>query len=149
MRVLLRDDVAGVGKRGDIVEVARGFARNYLIPTGRALLASTRMEAQAIAMRRSRDLRNARDRDAARAVADVLRAATVTVSARAAAEGRLFGSVSATDVVEAIAAQTGAILDRHQVHLAEPIKTIGTHPVPVRLHDEVEAEVTVEVVPLT
>ncbi|HXQ62243.1 MAG TPA: 50S ribosomal protein L9 [Acidimicrobiales bacterium] len=149
MKVLLRDDIAGVGKRGDIVEVARGFARNYLLPTGRALVAGTKIEKQAAAMRRSRDLRNTQDRDAARSVAEILRAATITVSARAAAEGRLFGSVSAADVAEAIGAQTGAEVDRHRVALAEPIKTVGTHVVPVELHDEVTAEVTVEVVAST
>jgi large subunit ribosomal protein L9 len=147
MKVLLRDDIAGVGRRGDIVEVARGFARNYLFPSGRALAAGDRMETQATAMRRGRDLRNVADRDAARAVAQVLGATTVTVTARAAAEGRLFGSVSAADVADAITAQTGADIDRHKVTLAEPIKTVGTHVVPVQLHDEVSADVTVEVVP--
>lgn len=146
MRVLLRDDIAGVGKRGDIVEVAKGFARNYLLPTGRALVAGDKIEKQAVSMRRGRDLRNIQDREAARSVAGMLGATTVTVSARAAAEGRLFGSVSAADVAEAITAQTGAEVDRHRIGLAEPIKTVGTHVVPVQLHDEVDAEVTVEVV---
>jgi large subunit ribosomal protein L9 len=146
MKVLLRDDIDGVGKRGDVVDVARGFARNFLLPTGRALVAAPKMETQAAAMRRSRDLRNTQDRDAARTVADILGAATVTVSARAASEGRLFGSVSAADVADAINAQTGAEVDRHRVSLAEPIKTVGTHVVPVVLHDEVTAAVTVEVV---
>jgi large subunit ribosomal protein L9 len=146
MRVLLRDDIDGVGKRGDIVEVARGFARNYLLPTGRALVAGSKIEKQAVAMRRGRDLRNTHDRDAARSVAGVLGATTVTVSARAAAEGRLFGSVSAADLADAITAQTGAEVDRHRISLPEPIKTVGTHVVPVQLHDEVTAEVTVEVV---
>jgi large subunit ribosomal protein L9 len=146
MKVLLRDDIDGVGKRGDIVEVAKGFARNYLLPTGRALVAGPKIETQAQSMRRSRDLKNVADRDAARSVAGILGAATVTVTARAAAEGRLFGSVSAADVAEAINAQTGAEIDRHKIGLAEPIKTVGTHVVPVQLHDEVSAEVTVEVV---
>ena len=80
MRVLLRDDVSGVGKKGDIVEVAKGFARNYLLPTGRALMAGEKIETQAVAMRRGRDLRNVADRDAARSVAGILGATTVTVS---------------------------------------------------------------------
>jgi large subunit ribosomal protein L9 len=147
MKVLLRDDIDGVGKRGDIVVVARGFARNYLLPTGRALVAGSKIEKQAEAMRRGRDLRNTQDRDAARTVADVLGSATITVSARAAAEGRLFGSVSAADVADAINAQLGTEVDRHQVSLTEPIKTVGTHVVPVQLHEDVNAEVTVEVVP--
>jgi large subunit ribosomal protein L9 len=146
MKVLLRSDVDGVGKRGDIVDVARGFARNYLLPTGRGLLAGDKIEKQAESMRRGRDLRNTQDRDAAKSVAAILSAATVTISARAAAEGRLFGSVSAGDVAEAISAQTGAEVDRHSVTLAEPIKTVGTHVIPVQLHDQVSADVTIEVV---
>lgn len=146
MRVLLRSDVDGVGKRGDIVDVAKGFARNFLFPTGRALVASSRVETQAATMRRARDLRDAKDREAAEVVAGVLRAATVTVSARAGAEGRLFGSVTAADVAEALEAQTGAVVDRRRIHLAEPIKSVGTHVVPVRLHGDVDVDLTVEVV---
>ena len=146
MKVLLRDDIAGVGRRGDIVEVAKGFARNYLLPTGRALMAGEKIESQAVAMRRGRDLKNVADRDAARSVAEILGATTVTVSARASAEGRLFGSVSAGDIADAVSAQTGAEIDRSKVTLAEPIKNVGTHVVPVQLHDEVGTAVTVEVV---
>ncbi|HTZ09085.1 MAG TPA: 50S ribosomal protein L9 [Acidimicrobiales bacterium] len=146
MRVVLRGDVSGVGKKGDVVEVAKGFARNYLFPTGRALVASDRIENQAAAMRRARDLRDARDRDSALTVAGVLTGATVTIRARAGAEGRLFGSVTAADVADAVAAQTGATVDRRRVQLAEPIKSVGTHLVPLRLHADVVAEVTVEVV---
>ena len=149
MKVLLRDDIAGVGKRGDIVDVAKGFARNYLLPTGRALLAGEKIETQAVAMRRGRDLRNVADRDAARSVAAILGSTTVTVAARASAEGRLFGSVSAADVAQAVTAQTGAEIDRAKVSLSEPIKNVGTHVVPVQLHDDVEVEVTVEVVAST
>jgi large subunit ribosomal protein L9 len=146
MRVLLRDDVAGVGKKGDIVEVARGFARNYLIPTGRGLVAKAGTEAQATAMRRARDLRDAQDREAAEAVAAVLTDATITISARAGTEGRLFGSVTAADIAEAIEAQTRVVVDRRKVHLTEPIKSLGSHVVPVRLHGDVESALTVEVV---
>jgi large subunit ribosomal protein L9 len=146
MRVLLRSDVSGVGNKGDIIEVADGFARNFLFPTGRALVASDGVEAQATAMRRSRALRDAHDKEAAQSVADVLGAATVTITARAGAEGRLFGSVTAADVADAAQAQTGAVLDRRRIHLAEPIKSVGTHVVPVHLHAEVDAEITVEVV---
>ena len=149
MKVLLRDDIAGVGRRGDIVDVAKGFARNYLLPTGRALVAGPKIETQAGAMRRGRDLKNVADRDAARSVAEILGATTVTVSARASAEGRLFGSVSAADIADAVTAQTGAEIDRSKVSLSEPIKSVGTHVVPVQLHDEVEVEVTVEVVAST
>ncbi len=146
MRVLLRDDISGVGKKGDIVEVAKGFARNYLFPTGSALVATGGVEAQAAAMRKARALRDAQDRESAQAVAGVLGAATVKITARAGTEGRLFGSVTTADVAEAIQAQTGAVIDRRKIELAEPIKSVGSHVVPVKLHAEVDAEVTVEVV---
>jgi large subunit ribosomal protein L9 len=146
MKVLLRSDISGVGKKGDIVDVAKGFARNFLFPTGSALVASEGIEAQAASMRKSRALRDAQDKESAQAVAEVLGAATVTITARAGAEGRLFGSVTTTDVADAVEAQTGAVLDRRKIHLAEPIKSVGTHVIPVRLHGEVDAELTVEVV---
>lgn len=146
MRVLLRSDVDGVGKRGEVVEVAKGFARNYLFPTKRALVATTRSEPQATAMRRARDLRDTRDREAAQTVSQVLTGATVTVIARAGAGGRLFGSVTASDVAEAVEAQTGAVIDRRKIHLVEPIKSLGTHLVSLALHSDVQVELTIEVV---
>jgi len=146
MKVLLRSDIAGVGKKGEIVEVAKGFARNFLFPTGSALVATGGIEAQAASMRKSRALRDAQDKESAQHVAGVLGAATVTISARAGAEGRLFGSVTTTDVAEAVEAQTGAVLDRRKIHLPEPIKSVGTHVIPIRLHSDVDAELTVEVV---
>jgi large subunit ribosomal protein L9 len=147
MRVLLRNDIDGVGRRGDVVEVSGGFARNYLVPTGRAVEAPPGIDAQAAAMRRSRDLRDAKDKDSAGVVAAAVTAKPVTVSARAGAEGRLFGSVTASDIADAIQAQTGAVVDRRRIVLSEPIRSVGTHTVNVLLHPEVESEVTVEVTP--
>ncbi len=147
MPIRLRDDVEGLGKRGDIVTVARGFARNFLMPAGRAIEATPAMAGQAASMRRGRDLRDAKDREAAESVASKVAGVNVTVTARAAPEGRLFGSVTAADVIEAIRGRTGAELDRRQVLLEEPIKSVGTHTVPVRLHSDVATEITVEVVP--
>jgi len=146
MRVLLRSDISGVGKKGDVVEVAKGFARNYLFPTGSALLATGGVEAQAASMRRSRALRDAQDKEEAQTVAGVLNDATVTITARAGAEGRLFGSVTTIDIADALQAQTGAVIDRRKIQLPESIKSLGTHVVPVRLHPEVDVEVTVVVV---
>jgi len=147
MKLLLRSDVNGVGKKGDVVEVADGFGRNYLLPKGFAVLATRGGEAQAVAMRRSRDQRDAADRSAASDIAAKLVPAVIAVSARAKAEGDLFGSVSVTDVVEAVAAQTGIDLDRHSIHIDEAIKTVGTHSVSARLHPEVQFQITVEVSP--
>jgi large subunit ribosomal protein L9 len=147
MEVILRSDIASLGKKGDIVDVATGYARNYLLPQGLALRASSGAVAQAGAMRRSRDIRDARERAAGEEVAKVLVPAIITIGVRAGSEGRLFGSVTATDVVEAVQAQTGIELDRRKLHLDEPIKSLGTHQVPVKLHNDVEFAVTLEVVP--
>ncbi|MDA8290237.1 MAG: 50S ribosomal protein L9 [Actinomycetota bacterium] len=146
MKVVLRADVSGVGKRGDIVEVSDGHARNYLVPTGRAIAASEGVTGQAAAMRRSRDLRDAKDREAAEAVAQRLVPMVITIPARAGREGRLFGSVTATDVVDAVRAQAGVEVDRHRLLDHEPLKSLGTHEIGVRLHSEVEFRLTVEVV---
>ena len=146
MKLVLRSDVAQVGKKGDIVDVADGYGRNFLVPKGLAFPASAGVEAQATAMRRNRDVRDATDRAAAQEVATSLVPKVVTIAARAGAEGKLFGSVTTHEIVDAVAAQTGVELDRRQVHLDEPIKTLGTHLVPAKLHAEVEFPITVEVV---
>jgi large subunit ribosomal protein L9 len=146
MKVLLRDDVPGTGRRGDIVEVAGGFARNFLLPQGRAIEATAGVTDQAAAMRRGRDLREAKDREAAEAQAALLAGAVVTVTARAGGNGRLFGSVGQADIAAAIQADKGVELDRHHVVLDEPLKETGTFEVPVQLFTDVTTFVTVEVV---
>jgi len=146
MRLVLRNDVDGVGKKGDIVDVADGYARNFLVPRGRAFQATKGVVAQAAAMRRTRDLKDAKDRAAAETVARELVAKVITVKAKAGSEGRLFGSVTTSDIAEAVASQSGANIDRRRLELDEPIRHLGTHEVPVRLHPEVQFRVTVEVV---
>lgn len=148
MRVVLRNDVDNLGKRGDIREVSDGYARNYLLPKGQAIVAGTGVEAQATAMRRARDRRDARDRESAVTVARQLVPVVIRIPARAGAEGKLFGSVTSTEVVAAVAEQTGFELDRRRLHLDEPIRSLGIHEVPVKLHADVEFRVTVEVVRL-
>ena len=145
-KVILRADVDGVGKRGDICEVSNGYARNFLLPRGLAITASDGAVNQAAAMRRSRDLRDAADRSAAEEVARTLVARTITISAKAGAEGKLYGSVTSADVVEAVSSQVGVDLDRRQLQLAEPIKALGSHQVPVKLHSDVQFPITVDVV---
>ena len=146
MKVLLRGDVDGIGRRGDIVDVADGYARNFLIPGGLGLVATPGIQAQATSMRRARDLREASDRQAAEAKARVLAGTTLRVSARASSTGRLFGSVGAAEVVDAARAQKGVEIDRHAVVLEEPIKATGTYEVVVRLFGNVVTPVMVEVV---
>ena len=145
MRVVLRADVDSLGKKGDIIDVADGYARNFLIPRGTAIKATKGVDKQAAQMRRSRDLKDAQDRSAAEVVARTLVPAVIKVSAKAGAEGKLFGSVTAADLVQAVSEQTGVVLDRRKVHLEEPIRSVGTHEVPVKLHADVEFRVTVEV----
>jgi large subunit ribosomal protein L9 len=145
MRLVLRSDVANVGKKGDIVDVAAGFGRNFLLRRGLAFQATEGASAQATAMRRSRDLNDAKERSAGEEVARVLVPKVIMITAKAGAEGRLFGSVTTADVVDAVASQTGIELDRRKLNLVEPIKTLGTHEVPARLHPEVEFAITVEV----
>jgi len=145
MKLLLRSDVDGVGKKGDIVDVADGFGRNYLVPRGFAIKATMGVEAQAKSMRRSRDLKDATDRGAAEEIAKTLVPAVILITAKASGEGKLFGSVSATDLVDAVKAQTGVELDRRTLSLDEHIKTVGTHSVPAKLHNDVQFQITVEV----
>lgn len=147
MRVVLRADLERIGKRGDILEVADGYARNYLVPHGLAIPATEGIEQQANAMRRSRDLKDAKDREGAEAIARKLVPMVITVPARAGAEGKLFGSVTVHDLIEAVEEQAGVGIDRHRIVSAEAIKTVGTHAVTVRLHPEVQFQITIEVVP--
>jgi large subunit ribosomal protein L9 len=145
VKLLLRSDVQGVGKKGDIVDVADGFGRNYLLPKGFAVTAAPGVEAQAASMRRSRDLKDAADRSAAEEIAKTLVPKVVTLQARASGEGKLFGSVGAAEIVDAVREQTGIELERRHLLLDEPIKTTGSHAVPARLHSDVQFQITVEV----
>lgn len=144
-KVILRADITNLGKRGDVLEVSDGYARNYLLPRGLALPATDGAMSQAGAMRRARDIRDAQERSSAETVASTLVPKTITIRAKAGSEGRLFGSVTAGDVVDAISAQTGIALERRTVTLPEPIKQLGTHSVSVKLHADVQFPVTVDV----
>ena len=146
MKVILRADVAEVGKRGDICDVSNGYARNFLLPRGLAIKATDGAVSQAASMRRSRDLRDAEDRSAAEVVARALVARTITITAKAGAEGKLYGSVTSADITAAVAEQAGVELDRKKLQLHDALKTLGSHQVPVKLHSDVEFPITVEVV---
>lgn len=145
MQVILRNDVAGLGKRGDIVDVADGHARNFLLPKGHAIKASAGAVAQAAKMRRARDLRDASDREAATTVATTLVPKVITISAKA-HDDKLFGSVHDADIVAAVQAQTGISLDRKVITIDEPIRTLGQHRVTASLHADVSFPITLEVV---
>ncbi len=146
MRLLLRSDVDGLGHKGVLVDVADGFARYFLVPTGLALPATKGVEAQADAMRRTRQIKDSADREAAEEIAARLVALPITIAAKSGDEGRLFGSVTTSEIADAINEQASVELDRKVLSLAEPIKSLGTHSVQVKLHADVEFPVTVEVV---
>ena len=146
MRVVLRTDLDHVGKRGDIVDVADGYARNFLLPKGHAIAATSGVSAQAAAMRKARDLKDAKDREAAEVVARTLVPMVIRIPAKAGSGGKLFGSVTTADIADAVSQQAKVNLDRRRLHLDEPIKSTGTHEVPVKLHSDVEFRITVEVV---
>lgn len=145
VKLILRDNVAGLGRRGDVVEVAPGYARNYLVPRGLAIAATDGSQAQAEVMRRKQSIQDAKDREGAEELAKTLVARSFAVSARAGSGGKLFGSVTAVEIAAAIAKQSGIEVDRKSIHLDEHIKTTGTHQVQVRLHSDVEIPLTVEV----
>jgi large subunit ribosomal protein L9 len=146
MKVLLRSDVHGLGRRGDIVTVKSGYARNFLLPSGAALVASTSTETQAALMRRARDVLDAKSREAAEAQKALIEQSTLTIAARASANGRLFGSIGETDIVNAIRTATGISLDRHAIFLGEHLKEVGNATATATLFDGVTANVNVEVV---
>ncbi len=145
MKVVLRADVEGLGRKGDVCEVAAGFARNYLVPKGLALKSSPGAEQQAEAMRRSAALRRAADRADAEEIAVRLAPAVLSVAARAAETGHLYGSVGPADIVAAIESQVGAVVDPAAVMLETPIREVGSHTVVFHLHADVEVPVIVEV----
>jgi large subunit ribosomal protein L9 len=146
MKVVLRADIETLGNKGDLLEVSDGYARNYLVPRGLAIRATKGVVKQAEAMRRNRTARDARDREAAQAVADQLTDRRIEITARAGEGGRLFGSVTSTDVATAVHTQVGVEIDRRHLSMPEPLKELGTAEVPLRLHPEVEVKLRVEVV---
>ncbi len=146
MRVLLRKDIDGVGRRGDIVDVKGGYARNFLLPSGSALVASDGVAQQASSMRRTRDLKDAQDLTAAQTQKAAIESRKLIIPARASAQGKLFGSVGQAEIVSALSTQAGVEVDRAQVLLDEHLKELGAATVVIRLFGDVEATANVEVV---
>ncbi|QHC02387.1 50S ribosomal protein L9 [Epidermidibacterium keratini] len=147
MKLILTNEVSGLGAPGDVVEVKGGYARNYLIPRGFAMLATKGAEKQIAQIKRAREVRDVRDLDHAKQIAAELAALTVRHAARAGDDGRLFGSLTATDVVEAVSAAGGPQLDRRRIELPGHVKTTGKHEVSVKIHEDVTGRFTIEVVP--
>ena len=146
MKLILTHDVPNLGAPGDVVEVKDGYGRNFLVPQGLAIQATKGAEKQVATIRRAREVREVRDLGHAKEIQAQLAGLEVTLPARAGNGGRLFGSVTTSDVVEAVSKAGGPTLDRRLVTLGAPIKAVGSHTATVRLHTEVEATVTISVV---
>ncbi len=141
-RVVLLEAVEGLGGPGDVVEVAGGYARNYLLPRGLALPATEGNVRHARSVREARAKKAERERNRALELASQLERMRVVIKAKAGEGGRLFGSITTQHVVEAVAAAGGPILDRRRIQLLQPIRSTGTHEARVQLHPEVEARLT-------
>lgn len=146
MQVILKNDVSGLGRRGDIVTVAPGYFRNYLLPKGLGYKATPGAEAEAEAMRRASALRDAESRSDAEEIATTLVPKVITIAARTDDGGHLYGSVGMGDILAAIDEQAGVSIDRKALKLESPLKTLGTHHVTAQIHTDVQFPVTVEVV---
>jgi large subunit ribosomal protein L9 len=145
VKVVLREDVEHLGRKGDLLDVADGYGRNFLVPRGLAMRATKGVVAQAEAMRRNRQARDTRDRESAEELAGRLGGSVLRVGVRAGEGGKLFGSVTSADLADALRAQTGIEVDRRLIELDEPIKELGPREVPVRLHPDVAATLRIEV----
>ncbi|MBI1987418.1 MAG: 50S ribosomal protein L9 [Nitrospinae bacterium] len=145
MRVILKEEVFNLGQPGQVVEVAAGYARNYLLPRGLALSATSPNLKLFEQQRKTLEVRLDKSRQEAEALARRLAGITCTIPVRVGEQDRLFGSITSQDIVACIE-QKGIQLDRKRVQLDSPIRTIGLHSVPIRLHPEVKAELKVEVV---
>ena len=145
MKLILTREVSGLGTAGDIVDVADGYGRNYLVPRGDAIAWTKGGEKQIAQIRRARDSRVIRDRGHAAEIKNQLEQLNVILTARAGEGGRLFGSISSADIAGAVKAAGGPLLDRKTVHLPGHVKTTGTFDVTVELHPDVVATVPVKV----
>jgi len=145
MKLILTQEVTGLGAPGDVVEVAGGYGRNYLVPRGLAMRWTRGAEKQIELIKRARSAREIRGLDDAREAATRLASLQVRLQTRAGGGGRLFGSVSTSDIAAAVKAAGGPELDRRRIEIKNPIKTVGAHQVTVRLHPEVTATLDVEV----
>jgi large subunit ribosomal protein L9 len=146
MEVILREDVKSLGKAGALVRVKPGYARNFLLPQGLAYEATTGNKKRIEAESKARESRAAQDRNTAQGLAATLSAVAITIPAKAGEGDRLFGSITAQDIADGLAA-AGHPVDKRKIELAHPIKQLGEHPVQIRLHSDVHATVTVTIVP--
>ncbi|MEN6371650.1 MAG: 50S ribosomal protein L9 [Armatimonadota bacterium] len=146
MKVILKQDIKAVGKMDDVVNVTPGYARNYLFPRSLAVEAT---DQNLTALKRKHDAIEKKGEKLVaecREIADNLTGKKITITAKAGAGSKLYGSITSQDIADAVKSQTGMELDKRKINVADPIKTAGTHSIPVRLHKEVGFELSVEVV---
>ncbi|MCX5211771.1 50S ribosomal protein L9 [Kitasatospora sp. NBC_00240] len=146
MKIILTHEVPGLGGAGEVVEVKDGYARNYLVPRGFAIRWTKGGQKDVDAIRRARKVHAIQTLEAANEVKGKLEGLQVKLAVRSGDAGRLFGSVTQADVVEAVKAAGGPVVDKRAVAIASPIKTVGTHKVSVKLHADVQANLDVAVV---
>jgi large subunit ribosomal protein L9 len=147
MKLILTQEVTGLGAPGDVVEVKDGYGRNYLVPRGVAIKWTRGAEKTVESIKAARSSRSVRDHDHAEEIKAKLEAEPVSIQVRAGEAGRLFGAVTVTEIAEAIAASTGQQIDKRTIAVEHPIKSLGVHQVTVRLHDELSATVALNIIP--
>ena len=147
MKLILTQEVTGLGAPGDVVEVKSGYARNYLVPRGAAIRWTRGAEKQAESIKAATTARAARDEDHAAQIKTKLEADAVPVQVKAGESGRLFGAVTSADIAAALSQASGESVDKRSIAVGNPIKSLGTHQVSVKLHDDVSAAVTLNVIP--
>jgi large subunit ribosomal protein L9 len=147
MKLILQQEVSGLGSAGDVVEVKDGYGRNYLIPRGAAIRWTRGAERQIQSIRKARETREIRDIDTAEDIQRRLESLSVNLQVRAGESGRLFGAVTPADIAAAVKTSGGPEVDKRRIEVGNPIKTLGVHQVGIRLHDEVAARIDVNVIP--
>ena len=147
MKLILTQEVSGLGAAGDVVEVKDGYGRNYLVPRGVAIKWTRGAEKTVESIKAARSNRSVRDHDHAEEIKTKLEAEPVNIQVRAGDGGRLFGAVTVTDIAEAVSAHTGQQIDKRTIAIDQPIKSLGAHEVTVKLLDDVSATVALNVVP--
>ncbi|MDH3731181.1 MAG: 50S ribosomal protein L9 [Acidimicrobiia bacterium] len=147
MKLILREDVPDLGKIGDVVDVAEGYGRNYLVPRSLAVKVTKGAIAEAEKIRKTREDSELRVREAADTLAQALNGARVVVAANASDEGKLFGSIGASDIAEALKKVTGVEVDPHILNVEAPIKEIGLHTIDGSPHPDVQFQLTLDVIP--
>lgn len=145
MKVVLKQDVKGLGKKGDIVNASDGYARNFLLPKGMAVEASQGNIRKAKEQKKGKEIRKQREKEEAQALAKRISEATISIKQPAAEDGRLFGSVTTKDIAKALQSQKDIKVDKRKINLSEPIRYVGTLGVEIKVYQGITGKLTVKV----